>query len=651
MCGILSIINKKINSNSDSLIKACSIIKHRGPDDEGLLTWIPGVEPKIWAGNDTATSTLKHWHYEHLKNEQPYKVGFGHRRLSILDLTPAGHQPMSYLDAGLTITFNGEIYNYLEIKEELLQFGHKFSGTSDTEVILHAWAQWGAGCLDKFNGMFAFVLLDYKNNTLYAVRDRFGVKPLYYYINENSIYLSSEIKQIRTCPDYKFTMNDTIVKQYLATGAVDHTNNTFDTNIKHLPCGSYIQIDLTKEDNNFSIKQWYTLKPKQWQGNYEEASDRLRELLIDAVSLRLRSDVKVGSCLSGGLDSSSIVCIAADLLKKQGDFAGQETVTACYENTRFDEWHFAEEVIKQTNAHPHKTFPSFTQLKEEIDSFLWHQDEPTGSTSQFSQWAVFKKTHDAGLKVMIDGQGADEQLAGYGGNDVAYYAGLMKKMKLSALLNESLEYKKEKGNLPVGFIISALQINLGKGFSSVLPQKLQLKTETVNWLSSTEKSSIYNGPAHNLQANLLRQLYSEPLPALLRYEDHNSMAWSVESRTPFLDYRFVEFTMGLPERFVYKNGLRKTILRNAMKNILPPAIENRRDKMGFVTPEEIWLREEGTDWFLAGINETLDLLPHLFNAENVKILFANMTESKIPFDFSIWRILFLGRWYKMMTTE
>ncbi len=651
MCGILSIINKKISSNSESLLKACSIIKHRGPDDEGLLTWLPGEVPKIWAGSDTAKSTIEHWHYEHLKNEHVFKVGFGHRRLSILDLSPAGHQPMSFLDAGLTITFNGEIYNYLEIKEELILLGHQFTGTSDTEVILHSWAQWGAACLDRFNGMFAFVLLDYKNNTLYAVRDRFGVKPLFYYIGENGIYLSSEIKQIRTCPDYKFTMNEPIVKQYLATGAVDHTNNTFDTHIKHLPCGSYIQIDLTKDDNNFSIKQWYTLKPKQWQGSFEEASDRLRELLIDAVSLRLRSDVKVGSCLSGGLDSSSIVCIAAELLKKQGDFAGQETVTACYENARFDEWHFAEEVIKQTNAHPHKTFPSFTQLKEEIDAFLWHQDEPTGSTSQFSQWAVFKKTHDAGLKVMIDGQGADEQLAGYGGNDVAYYAGLMKKMNVSALLNESFEYKKENGNLPIGFIIGALQINLGKGFSSILPKKLRLKTETINWLRNTEKSSIYNGPAPNLQANLLRQLYCEPLPALLRYEDHNSMAWSVESRTPFLDYRFVEFTMGLPERFVYKNGLRKTILRHAMKNILPPAIEKRRDKMGFVTPEEIWLREEGTDWFRAGINETLQLLPHLFNAGNVKTLFANMAEGKIPFDFSIWRIVFLGRWYKMMIEE
>ncbi|WP_336518631.1 asparagine synthase C-terminal domain-containing protein, partial [Pollutibacter soli] len=187
----------------------------------------------------------------------------------------------------------------------------------------------------------------------------------------------------------------------------------------------------------------------------------LKSLLSDAINLRLRSDVTVGSCLSGGLDSSSIVCLAAELLQAKSEFAGQETVTACYTDKRYDEWDFAEEVIRKTKANPHQIFPTFDDLQTELDKFLWHQDDPTGSTSQFSQWSVFKKTHEVGLKVMIDGQGADEQLAGYGGNDLPFYAGLMRGMKLRSLVDEMRSYKKEKGAIPVGFLLGAAQLTLG----------------------------------------------------------------------------------------------------------------------------------------------------------------------------------------------
>ena len=314
MCGILSIINTKVNAGSAHLIKACAIIKHRGPDDEGFLTWAADGPPTIWAGNDTAASTLNHWKYKPLEPGQHFKVGFGHRRLSILDLSPAGHQPMQNEQAGLAITFNGEVYNYIEIKSELEKLGHQFFSTSDTEVILHAWAQWGVKCLDKFNGMFSFVILDHHKKQLYAVRDRFGVKPLFYYKGSTALYLASEIKQIKTSPDYKFDLNEPIARQFLATGAVDHTDNTFDTNVKQLPGGHYLYMDLSLDKGEFQIKKWYTLKPEQWTGNYEDAANKFRSLLTDAVSLRLRSDVTVGSCLSGGLDSSSIVCIGRKLL-------------------------------------------------------------------------------------------------------------------------------------------------------------------------------------------------------------------------------------------------------------------------------------------------------------------------------------------------
>jgi asparagine synthase (glutamine-hydrolysing) len=338
MCGILSVVNLRNNLSGKDLASASRVIRHRGPDDEGFLTWQPGSEPAIWAGADTAASTRQHFSYNSLPPEQPFKVGFGHRRLSIIDLSPAGHQPMVYPKAGLAITFNGEVYNYLEIRAELLKLGHTFHTASDTEVILHAWEQWGPECLSRFNGMFAFVILDHHNRQLYAVRDRFGVKPLYYYKTPQALYLASEIKQIQTAPGYDFSLNETITRQFLATGATEHTGNTFDNRIKQLPGGHYLKMDVAGESNDFDIVKWYTLTPRKWQGSYRDAADQLRELLIDSVRVRLRSDVTVGSALSGGLDSSSIVCIAADLLRKKGDFSGQATVTACYENARYDEW-------------------------------------------------------------------------------------------------------------------------------------------------------------------------------------------------------------------------------------------------------------------------------------------------------------------------
>ncbi len=650
MCGILSIINTKGTAVSDQLINACSIIRHRGPDDEGFLTWVPGDAPTIWAGDDTASSTLDHWKYKKLTQGRRFKVGFGHRRLSILDLSPAGHQPMIYEKAGLALSFNGEIYNYLEIKDELLKAGHKFVSTSDTEVILHAWQEWGAKCLDRFNGMFAFILLDYHKKELYAVRDRFGVKPLFYYKGGDNLYLASEIKQIRTAPSYQLKINEPIVRQYLATSVVDHTHDTFDKEIKHLPCGHYLKMNLDG-DGAYTIHKWYTLVPKKWTGSYKEATQRLKELLIDAVSLRLRSDVTVGSCLSGGLDSSSIVCIAANLLKAKGDYAGQETVTACYDNAKYDEWNFAQEVIKQTNAHSHRTFPSFNQLINEVNSFIWHQDDPTGSTSQFSQWAVFKKTNEAGLKVMVDGQGADEQLAGYGSNDVSFYSGLLKKTQLLAVLDEAKAYKKETGVWPVGFMLHAMQLATGSTFTRVLPGKLKLKeVPSVTWLRHPEPISIYKFPAPTLQENLLRQLYGEPLPALLRYEDHNSMAWSVESRTPFMDYRLLEFTFGLPERFLYKNGVRKAILRDAMRDILPPAISARKDKMGFVTPEEVWLKGDGKQWFLDAADYTCTVFKDMLHVDLLKKEINDIIDSKKPFSTMPWRIASLGIWHKTVTS-
>ena len=289
-------------------------------------------------------------------------------------------------------------------------------------------------------------------------------------------------------------------------------------------------------------------------------------------------------------------------------------------------------------------------MQDEIDAFLFYQDEPTGSTSQFSQWAVFKGTHDAGLKVMIDGQGADEQLAGYSGNDLSFYTGLLKKARFLSVLDEARHYKKEKGAWPKGFLLGALQLNAGNAITNLFPQNTRItKKHIAHWINGNESATIYDTHAHTLQENLLRQVYFEPLPALLRYEDHNSMAWGVESRTPFMDYRLLEFNLGLPELYLYKRGVRKTILRDAMHNILPPAIENRRDKMGFVTPEELWLKGEGKEWFLDGIAKSCAQFGgQLLNTTQVTNYVSSMIEGKQSFDFVPWRIFCFHRWFNSL---
>lgn len=647
MCGIAGIVNLGRNEAdvvSAELIEACKVIDHRGPDDEGFLTWnYTDIEPQVLLGKDSANSTHEYWKYDSINPDAKFSVGLGHRRLSILDLSPLGHQPMFFKQAGLAISFNGEIYNYLEIKAELLALGHQFVGTGDTEVILHAWAEWGVNCLDKFNGMFAFLIFDYQRKKLYGVRDRFGVKPLYYSKLNDKLIISSEIKQIKINKSFVGTLNEGVIANYLAFGDVDTTTQTFDKQIHQVPGGHYLEVDLNLRD--FDIKPWYRLTPAKWRGSWNDAVEQFRYLLTDAVRLRLRSDVPVGSCLSGGLDSSSIVCLAADILKEQGEYAGQETVTACYEEARYDEWNFAKQVIEKTKARSHRTFPSFGQLESEIDKFLWHQDEPTGSTSQFSQWAVFKRTHEAGLKVMIDGQGADEQLAGYGGNDLPLYAGLLGAGRYNILMSEAKAYKQANGKWPYGFILGGLQLSY-TGLGNLLPARWRLSNDiNIGWMNRESLAYTVEPVAKSLQQNLLRQVHHQPLPGLLRYEDRNSMAWSVESRTPFMDYRLMEFTLGLPEEFVYEKGIRKKILREAMSYTLPAAISNRRDKMGFVTPEELWLKKEGTAWFKKNIESTIELFPSYFDKDKLMSYYSDVVSGKLVFDFTLWRVLCLGRWF------
>lgn len=649
MCGITAIINKT-RLSAASLIEANQIVRHRGPDDEGYLLWAPGQKLSVLAGSDTAPSTLVATQLPSIDPTGSFKVGLAHRRLSILDLSPAGHQPMLLEESGLAITYNGEVYNYLELRKELEQAGHRFHTGSDTEVMLHAWQQWGPNCLQRFNGMFAFVLLDARQQKLYAVRDRFGVKPLYY--NDQSGYLAfvSEVKQLRLLPEYKFELNHHSAYDYLRYGSVDHNTETFEEGIHQLPAGGILEVDLPS--GRQELRKWYTLHPQKWKGSFKEACEEFYRLLKDSVRLRMRSDVPVGSALSGGLDSSTIVCLMREVLQDQG--VGEhpiKTVTSCQKDKRYDEWEYAETVIKRINAEPYKVFPTFEKLLEDLSRFLWHMDYPFGSTSQFSQWCVFEGAAQAGLTVMIDGQGADEQLAGYGGNDMALYTGLLSSGQFLELGREIAGYARQYRHWPTGFVLGAVQHHIPELLVGWFPQKYKVQKEYhPDWLRSKQNGKTRKW-AGSLQENLHRQVTEAPLPSLLRYEDRNSMAFSIESRVPFMDYRLIEFTLGLPERFVYRRGERKYILRKAFQGLVSDKVLNRKDKMGFVSAEERWLKEEGKVWFQNMIQKASYPLPEMINSQRVIEHLNKIQKGLLPFNFDPWRIICMTSWIETVSSK
>jgi asparagine synthase (glutamine-hydrolysing) len=647
MCGISILINKENNLASSDLVSMNSIIKYRGPDDEGFMLWSK-EQHAILSGPDSNADSIRFHTLKTIDAEQQnWQVGFGHRRLSIIDLSPAGHQPMVY--KRLTITYNGEVYNYIELREELLAIGHTFKTHADTEVILHAWAEWGRACLEKFNGMFAFSILDSEHNKVYLVRDRFGIKPLYYTDQHQYFAAGSEVKQLRVLPAYKFELHKEVALEYLIDGRLDHRKETFEQGIVQLLPGHVLEYNLS--DTTCTVSPWYSINPKTTKGKFSNIKKNFKKHLAESVKLRMRADVPVGTCLSGGLDSSTIACLMQGVLDTEKAAQKIQTVTSCSTDAKYDEWKFADIINKHIDALPHQVFPSFQKLEEDIDKLLWHMDYPFGSTSQFSQWCVFEGAKDKNMTVMIDGQGADEQLAGYGGNDLPLYTGLFRQLKWKTLAVESIAYKSKHGSWPIGFLLGAVQSILPAPLLKIFPINYQVaKKEIPAWIKGEGKNEIKQ-PLYSLRSSLLDQLSGQPLPSLLRYEDRNSMAFSIESRVPFMDVHVVEYNLSIPEKWVYHKGERKYVLRESFKGIVPDTILQRRDKMGFVSAEEKWMKGEGKAWFTEKLEQALVQLPDLVDAAKFKQEWIAFQEGTRTFNFDFWRVICLGMWLEQRSTK
>lgn len=569
MCGIAGIFTAR--EQDLSAIKAMTQVQaHRGPDGHGHVVFSREQGP-IVIGEDQSVPTT------------PSHLAFGHRRLSIIDRTDGGHQPMRSATGQYWITYNGEIYNYKELRNELAALGHSFESSSDTEVALAAFAQWGVECFSRFNGMWAIAIWDTQSQTLTLSRDRLGVKPLHYYIDEDVLVFASEIKGLLASNHCQARVNLQAVYDWQAYGTVNHNNDTFFRDIHALAPGHYAQLRAGDLTSTLNSHPFWSMTTHASSMSYEQAKTQFRELFASAISLRMRSDVPVGSCLSGGLDSSSIV----SEMSRQLNGGDLHTFTAGFPEKEFDERHWADIVIQASKATPHFSVPTQHDFLADLDSMIWHQDEPVASASLHAQWSVMREARQQGIPVLLDGQGADEALCGYKKFYALYTSDLLKRGRIGSVISHAVSLLRhgDRGYFRLEDLARYLPASLrpkGVKAQTFMHPKLRdlARTSTVSLAGTTD-----------IRTRQIQDLTRYSLPSLLRYEDRNSMAWSVESRVPFLDYRFIEFAIALPTEFKLRGGRTKAILRDALRGLVPDAILDRRDKMGFVTPQVRWMND------------------------------------------------------------
>jgi asparagine synthase (glutamine-hydrolysing) len=551
-------------------------------------------------------------------------------------------------DRDCWIVFVGEIYNYLELREELARLGESFSSRCDTEVILAAWRAWGRDCVSRFNGMFAFVLYDRARNRLFAARDRFGVKPLYYWVSpRGQLAFASEIKQFAVLEGWRPVLNGQRAYDFINWSLFDHTAETLFQGVRQLRGGEYVSASLAELAEGVRPQRWYRLTPRPTQGDPVRA---YRELLEDAVRLRLRADVPVGSCLSGGLDSSSLVCVANGQLREAGAQSVQRTFSARSSDPRFDEGRFIDAVVRHTGVPNAQVEPPAAQLFEELPQLVWHQDEPFGSTSIYAQSHVFKLAAENGVKVMLDGQGADEQLAGYPSFHAARFGNLARGLRLMTLLSEMRA---------VGRGLPRHQV-LAYAASSLLPESLRQLLRRLGNRASTHNPCLdmarlgaqprdpflaHGAKAASVEDLSVSQLLYTSLPMLLHWEDRDSMQHSIEARVPFLDYRLVELTLGLREEEKLSRGVTKRVLREAMRGVLPEEVRARTDKIGFATAEEQWLRRELPDGFRAALRQAVEASHGILRPAALEHL-EDVIAGARPFSYLPWRMISFGAWMR-----
>lgn len=622
MCGIFGGFWKQAPKDlSSRLANSLNQLKHRGPDDDDIRVY----------NLDKGTLVL------------------GHARLSIIDLTSSGRQPMSYGNGKLTIVFNGEIYNYQELRVELEAKGHLFRTNTDTEVLVASWLEWGQECLNKLEGMFVFVMYDHQEKILSCSRDAFGIKPFFYYYDCKKFLFASEIPALLALLDRLPEPNLQRCYDYLVHGIYDHDDNTFFKKIKTLSPAHYLKYKL--ESNQISqLDCWWqpTSAIKTSKISFDDAVEKVRYQFLKNVRLHLRSDVKLGVALSGGIDSSAVAC-SMRYIEPDSDI---HTFSFIAKGSLVSEENWIDIVNRHIDAIPHQVVATSEDLLNDLDSMITAQGEPFGSTSIYAQYRVFKLAKEAGVTVILDGQGADELLAGYIGYPGYRLLSLLENHELNKALSFSLHWGKWPNRTALQAWLWLGRILLPDALYGVA-RKFSGRNFEPKWLNTKilrEHGVIFKEYRPRLNhvfkgrrviEQLQHSLKNRGLPALLRHADRNSMRFSIESRVPFLTLPLANLLLSLPENYLISDyGETKYIFREAMRGIVPHNILNRKDKIGFATPETSWIRQKKRKWRQL-----------LADSENIEFINTNALireYDKLIYNSSllqVWRWINFVKWY------
>jgi asparagine synthase (glutamine-hydrolysing) len=638
MCGIAGFVG----APGDGLIALRGwgdLLAHRGPDDLGLGVLAPAG---FGSGRDPACIGAD------------AQAVLWHRRLSILDLSEAGWQPMSSADGRHHLILNGEIYNYLELRGELEALGVRFRSRSDTEVLLEAWRRWGIAVLPRLTGMFAFALLDVHERTLALARDPFGIKPLLYSHWPGGFAFASEAKALLTLPQVGRRVDPQRVYDYLRFGLTDHGDGTMFAAIRSCPPGHVLHVRV--DDAHVSAPQRFIelAAAGTWRGSFEQAADELRARFLDSVRLHLRSDVPVGAALSGGIDSSAIVA-AMRALEPRLEL---HTFSYIASDPQLSEERWVDLAAQAAGARVHKTRADADELMRDLDALLACQDEPFGSTSIYAQHRVFRLARETGIKVMLDGQGADELLGGYHTFAAARLASLVRQGRGAEAFAYARRASAGPGRGPL--LLWAGEFLLPPAVQA--PFRRMVGQELVPaWLDGrwfTERgvrlapAKYTFGASHEvLREQLHRATTYSSLPMLLRYEDRNSMAHSIESRVPFLTHSLASFLLSLPEEFlIAPDGTSKAVFRRAMRGLVPDAILDRRDKIGFATPEHEWMPRLGERVDELLTDQSLARIPAL-RPTALREEWRAIRARRARRDFRAWRWMNLVEWAQRTGAE
>lgn len=540
-----------------------SAVAHRGPDGDGIQCFDHGEGQWRAVGES-----------------DPWQLAFGHRRLAILDVSDAGRQPMSYRDR-LWITYNGEVYNYLELRRELASRGHEFRTGTDTEVILAAYLEWGSDCFARFRGMWGLAIVDLAARRMVVCRDRLGIKPLYRLQTAEATYFASEIKQFATA-GITLRPHDAALSEYLLTGYEPGSATLFE-NVVPIPAGTWAEVDLHTGEVGPPQSYWRPESIRVAVFDRDEAARLIRESLAESCRLQLRSDVPVGCALSGGLDSSSI----ASLVATCGDLHEPlNTFTVSFPGTSIDESHYADLVIRSAAMQPHVVEPTAEDFLNDLDRFVWMHDEPPGSLSQYAAYALARLMRGAGVPVTLNGQGGDETLLGYWQSYLSYLYGGFRHGRWLTVGRHIFGSLLPGGNPE---LIRQLPIMWRRYRTRVAAADRLGLASLQERAGNAGRTLIRRVLEQSGQERRICEIRELHLPRLLKWDDRNLMAFSVEGRYPFLDHEFIAVALSCDESALYHRGWTKEPLRRGMSDLLPHELLRRTDKNGFETPQAVWL--------------------------------------------------------------